>query len=75
MSLLKEYIDKRLAAMDLQNELKRLISDYNRLKNTYLLIYAIDFEKGTQISGLNISLIMNDYHVIHELLRNIKRKQ
>jgi ClpP class serine protease len=62
-----------MAAIDLQNELKRLISEYNHLKNTYLLIYAVDFEKGAQIPGLNISLIMNDYHVIHELLRDVQK--
>jgi hypothetical protein len=73
MSLLKEYLDKRMAAIDLQNELKRLISEYNHLKNTYLLIYAIDFEKGTHIHGLNISPMMNDYHIIHELLRNVQK--
>ena len=69
-SLLKEYIEKRMSATDLQNELTRLIYEYNKIKKTYLLIYAVDFEKGRQ--GLAIDLIMNDYHIIHEMLRKVK---
>jgi hypothetical protein len=70
-SLLKEYLDKRMSATDLQNELKRLINEDNNAKETYLLIYAVDFEKGRQ--GLSIDLVMNDYHIIHEILRKIER--
>jgi hypothetical protein len=70
-SLLKEYIDKRLSAIDLQNELKRLVHEYNNAKGTYLLIYAVDFEKARQ--GVSIDLTMNDYHIIHEILRKNER--
>jgi len=66
-SLLNEYISKRMSSTDLQNELKRLIREYNRIKETYLLIYAVDFDKARQ--GLSIDLIMTDYHIIHEMLR------
>jgi hypothetical protein len=72
-SLLKEYIDKRMSAIDLQNELKRLIHQYNTTKDTYLLIYAVDFEKARQ--GASIDLVMNDYHIIHEILRKIVGKK
>ena len=71
MSLLKEYIEKRMSSTDLQNELKRLVHEYNSIKGTYLLIYAVDFDKARQ--GLGIDLVMNDYHIIHEMLRNIER--
>jgi hypothetical protein len=71
VSLFSQYIEKRLSAMDLQNELKRLIRLYNDAKNTYLLIYAVDFEKAAQ--GLNVSLIMSDYQVIHEILRQVDK--
>lgn len=70
-SLLNEYISKRLSATDLENELKRLIEQYNKEKNTYLIIYAVDMEKS-HIQGLNLSLNMGDYHIIHEMLRNIQ---
>jgi len=70
-SLFSQYISQRLSALDLQNELKRLIRLYNEAKGTYLLVYAVDFEKASRIPGLSISLTMNDYQIIHELLRKI----
>jgi hypothetical protein len=75
MSLLSEYINKRMSATDLQGELKRLVQLYNKAKKTYLLIYAVDFEKAAFIQGLNISLVMNDYQVIHELLRKVEKQK
>jgi hypothetical protein len=70
-NLFSQYINSRMSALDLQNELKRLIHQYNETKGTYLLVYAVDFEKASRIQGLNISLSMNDYQIIHELLRQI----
>jgi hypothetical protein len=69
-SLLNEYISKRMSAMDYEVELMRLISDYNKKKNTYLLIYAVDLDKAGSIQNADLSLIMADYHIIHELLRD-----
>ena len=40
MSLLSEYIDKRLSGPELEVELKNLIKRYNKLRNTYLFVYA-----------------------------------
>ncbi len=70
-SLLNEYISKRMSALELENELVRLIQIYNKEKGTYLLIFATDFEKG-HLQGLNLSLNMGDYHILHEMLRNVK---
>jgi uncharacterized protein YggU (UPF0235/DUF167 family) len=72
-SLLNEYISKRMSSIDLQDELRRLIREYNSIKETYLLVYAVDFEKSRQ--GLIIDLVMNDYHVIHELLRKVEKNK
>jgi hypothetical protein len=74
-SLFSQYINRRMSAFDLQNELKRLIRLYNETKGTYLLVYAVDLEKSSRIQGLNISLIMNDYQIIHELLRHINQQK
>ena len=57
-SLFLQYINTRMSALDLQNELKRLIGLYNKAKGTYLLVYAVDFEKAFCIQGLNISITM-----------------
>jgi hypothetical protein len=70
-SLFSQYINSRMSALDLQNELKRLIHQYNEVKGTYLLVYAVDLEKASRIQGLSISLNMTDYQMIHELLRQI----
>jgi ClpP class serine protease len=66
-SLLKEYINRKLSALDLENELLNLVKLYNKEKKTYLLIYAVDIEKSRMV---DITLSMSDYHVIHELLRH-----
>ena len=68
-SLLNEYINKRMSAADLENELVRLIKAYNQSKETYLVIYATDMEKIQH--GQSLSLIMGDYHILHEMLRNV----
>lgn len=57
-----------MTAIDLQDELKSLICKYNELRNTYLFIYAVDFEK-MGIPGLDLSISSSDYQFIHEILR------
>jgi hypothetical protein len=66
-SLLNEYINRKLSALDLETELLKLVELYNKEKKTYLLIYAVDIEKSRMV---DITLSMSDYHVIHELLRH-----
>ncbi len=72
-SLLNEYISRRMTAIDLQDELKSLICKYNQLRNTYLFIYAVDFEK-VGIPGLDLSISSSDYQFIHEILRKAESK-
>ena len=55
MSLLNEYIDKKLS-----------VSEYNNIRETYLLIYAAAIEKP--IPG--VQLQQGDFYVIHDLLRS-----
>jgi hypothetical protein len=73
-SLLNEYITKRLSAIDLETELVRLVAAYNQKKKTYLLVYASDMEKATMGPGVGLSLTMGDFHVLHEMLRNVSSK-
>lgn len=68
-SLLNEYISKRMSAMDFESELMRLINEYNKYKNTFLLIYAVDLEKAGNVQSSDLSLNMADYHIVHEMLR------
>ncbi len=68
-SLLNEYISKKMSALDLETELVRLVQLYNDHKGSYLMIYAVAMDKG---NITDISLVMDDYHIIHEMLRQIE---
>jgi len=37
---MNEYINRRLSGSELESELVRLISEYNKLRDTYLFVYA-----------------------------------
>lgn len=69
-SLLNAYIGKRLSVMDLETELMQLIGKYNSFKDSYLLVYAVDMDKGNLQGLADISLSMSDYHIMHEILRH-----
>ena len=40
MSLIKEYIDRKLGIQEFENELRSLVKRYNQLTGRYLFIYA-----------------------------------
>lgn len=71
MSLLGEYISKRMSAKDLEDELLRLIAEYNKKQNTYLFVYAASFTKNIP----DIPINMDDYFIINDLLRSVKSKK
>jgi len=62
MSFLQEYMDKPPEFY--QNELKKLISEYNKERDTYLFLYNVATDK----SNLGIQLDQQDYYVIHDML-------
>jgi len=68
MSLLGEYISKKMSAKDLEDELLRLISEYNKKQNTYLFVYASSFTKNIP----DIPINMDDYFIINDLVRSVK---
>lgn len=68
MSLLNEYINRKLSGTDLENELLRLISEYNKLRGTYLFMYAASIEKPIPA----VPLIQDDYYVIYDMLKGKK---
>ena len=59
-----EYINKKLSGLELEKELLTLISQYNTLRQTYLLVYASATEKPIP----SVSLSQADFYVIHDLL-------
>lgn len=40
MGLMSEYINRKLSAADLEKELLTLISAYNKLRQTYLVVFV-----------------------------------
>jgi len=67
MSLMKEYIDKKLSANELEVELLNLVNKYNERTGSYLVVYAGAI--GNPIPDLTLS--MDDYFIIYDLLRNV----
>jgi len=70
MSLLNEYIRKKLSGSDLEAELLRLIAEYNSLRDTYLFVFSAAIGKPIPA----ISLEQTDFYVFHDLLSNKKKK-
>ncbi len=68
MGLMNEYIERRLGVVDLESELMKLISDYNKLRDTFTILYIAAVSKPIPDVPLN----QDDYYVIHDLLRGVK---
>ena len=71
MSLMKEYIDKMnkgWGGIDLENELLRLIKEYNKLRGTYLFVYTSAIGKPIPA----VQLMQDDFYTIYDLLSNRK---
>ncbi|MBI5583651.1 MAG: ATP-dependent Clp protease proteolytic subunit [Deltaproteobacteria bacterium] len=70
MSLLNEYIRKRLSGNELEAELLRLITEYNKLRDTYLFVFSAAIGKPIPA----ISLEQADFYIFHDLLSGKNRK-
>lgn len=70
MGYMNEYMARRLSVQDLENELIMLITEYNKLRSTFFILYASAIGKG--ISLPDSSLNQDDFYIIHDLLRNVK---
>ncbi|MEP7265697.1 MAG: ATP-dependent Clp protease proteolytic subunit [Bacteroidota bacterium] len=73
-SILNEYISKRLGILELQTELQKLISDYNRHTGRYMFIYAADINKA-RTRGIDVSLVQDDFYNIQDILRQSDKKK
>ncbi len=67
MGLMNEYISRKLSTADLESELLKLISDYNKLRQTFAVVYVAALNKPIP----DISLQQDDYYLIHDLLRGV----
>ncbi len=68
MSFINEYINRRLSGPELESELLKLISEYNKLRDTYLFVYTAAIGKPVPA----IPLEQADFYVIRDLLASKK---
>ncbi|MFZ3104142.1 MAG: hypothetical protein WA096_05500 [Smithella sp.] len=64
MSLMNEYINRKLSGPDLESELLKLIADYNSLRNSYLFVYAAAIGKPIP----TVPLEQSDFYIFRDLL-------
>jgi hypothetical protein len=68
---MNEYITKRWSGPELESELLRLVSEYNKKRGTYLFVYSAAIGKAIP----EVPLMQADYFVIHDLLRHVPGKK
>src|SRR3972149_2969818 len=71
MSFINEYINRRLSGPELESELLKLISEYNKERDTYLFVYAAAIGKPIPA----VPLEQADFYVIRDLLASKKDLQ
>jgi phage FluMu protein Com len=67
MGYMSEYIKQRLDATALESELVKLISQYNKLMETFAVVYVSAIGKPIP----DVALSADDYYLIHDLIRDI----
>lgn len=68
MGFMSEYISRKMSASDLESELLRLISEYNKLRKTFMTVYVAAIGKPIP----DIALSQDDYYLICDLLKDVK---
>lgn len=68
MNALKEYISKQWTHIALEQELSRLIKEYNELRNCTMIVYAASTESPVPDVALN----QKDFYFIKDLLEESK---
>src|SRR3989304_3310282 len=66
MGFMSEYIRRKLSVADLEAELLRLISEYNKLRKTFTVVFVAAIGKPIP----DIALNQDDYYLIHDLVRD-----
>jgi len=71
MGLMSEYINRKLSAVDLEAELLKLISEYNKLRQTFAAVYVAAIGKPIP----DVTLSQDDYYLIHDLLKGVESRK
>jgi hypothetical protein len=70
MSLINEYINRKLSGPDLESELLKLIGEYNSLRETYLFVYAAAIGKPIP----TVPLEQADFYILRDLLSGQEKR-
>lgn len=73
MSLMSEYINRKMTATQYEEELLKLIGQYNKLQNSFLVVYAGAITKATSIPYVNLD--MDDYYILFDMLKDLQLKK
>jgi len=73
-SIFNEYLSKRFGFIELQNELQRLIKEYNKYTGRYMFVYASDINKGRS-RDIDVSMVQDDFYNIQDILRESAHKK
>lgn len=73
-SILNEYLSKRFGFIELQDELQRLIKEYNKYTGRYMFVYASDNNKGRS-RDIDVSMVQDDFYNIQDILRESTHKK
>lgn len=73
-SIFNEYLSKRFGFIELQNELQRLIKEYNKYTGRYMFVYASDINKGRS-RDIDVSMVQDDFYNIQDILRESSHKK
>lgn len=73
MAILDDYLKRRLGTLELQDELQKLITEYNNETGRYLFVYAADINKA-RTRGIDVSLVQEDFYNIQDILRESDKK-
>ena len=65
MSLMAEYIKRKLSPQELEEELLKLIEQYNNHRGVYLFVYSAAISKQLP----QLALDQSDFFLIHDLLK------
>lgn len=68
MGYMKEYL--KFSVLDLEEELTKLIIKYNKIRDTYLIIYASDLQKSIPDN----SMTRDDYYTFFDMLNSSESK-
>ncbi|MFC1972383.1 ATP-dependent Clp protease proteolytic subunit [Chloroflexota bacterium] len=65
---MNEYIERKIGAKDLEQELLKLVGEYNKLRQTFMALFVTAMNKPIPDTALS----HDDYYILHDLIGDAK---